>query len=221
MTKINTTQNNFTQSASSFISFSLNELGPRLDSLLEQFIQNECESDEDVRNATQTMIEQYCLGWDLKWYQLGSDIYIFSPYRVDLGLVKIDLWEPLNGLYEDSDRIYLMSAFSNPNGFKNHKNLSYFEKKFFHTEDNQYQLPLTIKYPESSESKLLISSPNHYDLHLLIVGLNQTGKVRLEENPTDGTLHVVVTEPTFSITSGFDEICAKYFQPDVKWRFVD
>ena len=49
-----------TESAQDFAQFSLDELGPDLVSLLDQFLQSESESVETDSEVGQILIEQYC-----------------------------------------------------------------------------------------------------------------------------------------------------------------
>lgn len=220
MTKVSTSQEIIKQDARGYIEFSLSELGPDLTSLYEQFIQNYSESEED-ENMTRTFIEQYCLGWNLMWSERDNYLYIFSPEKTSLGIVKINIYSPWESLVSNSERLYLMSAYSNPDGYKNYKNLSYLKERFFRTEDGQYRLPVTVKYSDKNEINLYIFSSDHSDLQLFITGLKLVGKVQLEKSLVNETLHVTVTEPTFSSFTGFNKIWTKYFCPDMYWDFAE
>ena len=221
MNKVSTSQEIIKQDAHRYIEFSLSELGPDLASLWEQFIQNYSDSEKEDESVTRTFIEQYCLGWNLMWSERDNYLYIFSPEKTSLGIAKINIYSPWEGLASNRERLYLMSAYSNPDRYKNYKNLSDLKKKFFRTEDGQYRLPITVKYSDKNEINLYIFSSDHSDLQLFITGLKLVGKVQLEKSLVNETLHVTVTEPTFSSFTGFNKMWTKYFCSDMYWDFAE
>lgn len=225
MNKNNTTSNDtnsnlnitaLTESAQDFVQFSLDELGPDLVSLLDQFCQSESESVETDDEVGQILIEQYCIKWNLSCFEQDGYLYISPKYDRNQGIIALDTSDLLESVRDNQKLIKYISIFSNICGYETGKNRMVWAESYPKTEDGRYQMVITLTYWGLHQVELILTNESLAKLELIMAKLELTEKIR----PGQDKAHYNITEPILT-PEGLVKILHDMDWTNTKWTWGD
>jgi hypothetical protein len=228
MNKNNTTSNDtnsnlnitaITESAQDFVQFSLDELGPDLVSLLDQFLQSESESIETDDEVGQILIEQYCIKWNLSCFEQDGYLYISPKHDRNQGIIAIDTSDLVESVRDYEFLIRYISIFSNMHCYETGRNRLYWAESYPKTEDGRYQMVITLPVDYQSTIDLIMTSDDLVMLELIEAKLALSGNFEPWMGGADKS-HLFFANSTLSL-AGISQVMKDMEWSNVEWTWSD